>query len=255
MLRNTESEGSLVSKLLKVGWTYKGYRLEAYRRSFIFFILAVVHGLGFWAAGGLSSTFISQNNEVRLLSDSGCGWMAEPPNIMNLADEKVFEEANALVVMMRYGLKKSAAYSRSCYMQSGKNSTACGTYVQSALPVNITVDAACPFDEKICNGKAITIDSGYIRSDHHLGINTRQEDSISARKVLTCAPLLGEKYTDGWISIPDSVNRSSIPEGTIGKGYKFGPLKGATAFSPLSQYTFWATNLTIPYGDLPYLLG
>jgi hypothetical protein len=256
VLRNTESEGSLVAQLLKLGWTHKGFRIEAYRRSFIFIILAAMNGVGFYAAGGLSSTFISNNNnEVQLLSDvGGCGWMAEPSNIRDIVDDKSFEEANALTVMTRYGFKRSAAYSRSCYMQTGANSTSCGTYMRPALSLNISTEVACPFDEKICNGKAISIDTGYIRSDHDLGINTRPEDSISARKVLTCVPLAAEKYTDGWVPVPDGLNLTDLPDGTLLKGYRFGPTLPIDDKDPFANYTIVLNTFTLHYG-IPYELG
>lgn len=253
MLRNTESEGTLVSQLLKVGWIHKGSRIEAYRRSSPFFILAVIHGLGFWGASTLSSMFIAQDNAIQWLSDvRNCGWMAEP-NKLDFTNDRSFDVANALGVMTKYNFKRSAAYSRVCYMQSGGNSTTCGIYIQPTLPTTVSTDAACPFDEKICNGKAIAIDSGLIRSDHHLGINTRPEDSISARKVLTCAPLAAEKYTDGWIPVTDDMNLALLPQGTLVKGYKFGP-RLPIKNSPLDPYTFGGNNFTFALSNLPYEL-
>ncbi|KAF2790202.1 hypothetical protein K505DRAFT_251716 [Melanomma pulvis-pyrius CBS 109.77] len=243
ILRNTEHESTFIWKLIKVGLAHKGARLEASRRSFLLVILALVHGLGIWAAGGLSSRFIAGSDEVQTISTT-CGWMQEP-SFDNVTD-KVWDAANALVVMARYRYQKSASYSRSCYGESGRDSTTCRTYLQPSLPYSVNFSSPCPFDEKICNGPAITLDTGFLRSDQHLGINTLPEDSISLRKKLICAPLAGEKYTDGWMP-PGNHSYDKSPW----KGYKFGRFLENTG--PWN-YTFALSRAWLATGDQPYNL-
>lgn len=239
VLRNTENESSFIWNLIKIGNAHRGAKFEAYRRSFLLIVFAAVHGLGFWAAGGLSSRFITSNDEV-LTIPSTCGWMAEPP-LGDLSDDATFDAVNALIVMTRYGYRRSAAYSRTCYSNTGNNteSTSCGTYIKPKLAFNVTVSAQCPFDEAICNGPAFTVDTGFLRSDEHLGLNTRAKDAIWARKVFTCAPLDGEKYTDGWFPIPEQLNFTGLLPGALLKGYKFGPYRNATI---LPEHTFFKTS-------------
>jgi hypothetical protein len=82
----------------------------------------------------------------------------------------------------------------------------------------------CPFNEKACNGTAISLDTGRLRSDVHLGVNTRPEDALSVRMVLTCVPLAGEKYTTGWQPImPEMALGWGLPFDTKIKSYAFGP--------------------------------
>jgi hypothetical protein len=249
ILRNTEAESSFIWSLIKMGTAHKYARFDAYRISFVLILLAAAHGAGLWFAGGISSRFIASSNEVEF-RPTRCGWMKEPP-LTNLSDDAIFEEANALVVMARYSYRRSAAYSRSCYLQAGGNSTACGTYVKPTFPYTIDTDAPCPFVDKICQGSAMTVDTGFLRSDQHLGINTRPADAIWARKVITCVPLEGEKYTDGWMPFPGDEIPSSLPPGAMIKGYKFGRVLGD---GPLPEYTFLKHNFWLMWGDLPYNL-
>ncbi|PVH95128.1 hypothetical protein DM02DRAFT_691345 [Periconia macrospinosa] len=196
VLRNSESEASFIGKLLTVGVAHKGARLEAYKRSMWLIILAALHGMSMWVADTLSSRFIVSGDEVQAVP-SKCGWMRDDgASVDALADEATFENLNSLAVMTRHGYRRSAAYSRSCYAQMGINTTMCSIYKQTTLPLSIRYPAPCPFNENICYGSAISLDTGRIRSDEHLGINTRPEDAISLRKVLTCVPFAGERYSN-----------------------------------------------------------
>jgi hypothetical protein len=96
--------------------------------------------------------------------------------------------------------------------------------VQPALPYTINRNVSCPFSENACNGTAISLDTGRLRSDTHLGVNTRPEDALSVRKVLTCVPLAGEKYATDWQQIiPDIAFSTGLPLDTKVKSYAFGP--------------------------------
>jgi hypothetical protein len=250
-LRNTKSESNLISDLIKIGHSRKGARLEAYRRSIPLFTLAGLHALAVLAAGTFSSKAIASNDEVLTRSKS-CGSMRDPSEMLNITDDSTFELANALVVMARYVYRKSASYSRACYGQHSGHSTACGTYVRSTIPYNMSLSVPCPFDEKICNGLGVAFDTGLIRSDLDLGINTRPEDRLSVRKVLTCAPLAGEKYTDGWYSMQDSTFAESFAPETLWKGWKFGHRDFVGDVLP--EYTFNTNEALYRTGDRPYHL-
>lgn len=247
ILRNTEAESSFIWSLIKMGLAHREARFDAYRRSLPLILLAAGHGAGLWFASGISSRFIASSNEVELLPTS-CGWMKDPP-LDNLQDNATFEAANALIVMAKYSYRRSSAYSRSCYLQTGGNSTACGTYIKPTLPYTSNTEAECPFDAKICQGPAMTVDTGFLRSDQHLGFNTRPHEAILARKVLTCVPLEGEKYTDGWLPLPENETYSWIPSGASLKGYKFGEVPDRIVFP---EYTFFDHNFWLMMGDLPY---
>lgn len=178
-----------------------------------------------WVAGGLSSRFVAGSDDVQAVPGK-CGWMKEVP-VYTAQDDTFFETLNSLAVMIRYRYRRYAAYSRTCYGQMGGNSSICGMFKLRTLPYKISLSESCPFDQKTCNGSTISLDTDHFRSDEHLGINTRPEDAISFRKVITCAPLSGEQYTDGWQENPD------VPGDTI-KCYNFGAI--SITLPKITQY-------------------
>jgi hypothetical protein len=246
VLRNSEHESTFVWKLIKIGLAHQGARFDMSRRSVLLVLLAIAHGLGIWAAGGLSSRFIAGSDEVQSLPTI-CGWMKED-SFDNISDA-TWDTTNALLVMARYRYRKSASYARSCYGQVGGTPAACGIFRELSLPYTISTTTPCPFDEKICNGSAISIDTGFLRSDLHLGINTRPKDSISFRKELTCVPLAGQKYTDGW------KNRTERNGEVISRyiGYEFGSRIG-NSDTLYSNDTFAISDLDFLFGEQSYSL-
>lgn len=176
-----------------------------------------------------------------------CGWIPDNVDVDELKDDAVFKQANALIVAARNGYQRSATYARSCYAHREGQRAACGAYMKAALPYRSDSNAACPFSKQICNTSALHMDTEPLRSDEHFGFNTRSEDAILLRKQLTCAPLNGEQYTDGWISVNQSV---FFPPGSEYIGYKFGPSPGE--FPP---YTIHLTRRWLEYGDSKYAMA
>ena len=251
LLRNAQGEGMFVGSLMKIGWAHMEFRFEVYRRSLFLIMLASSYGLGFYSLSGFSSRFVLESSGAVLALSRNCGWMEEA-DLFNLSDSKAFETGNALAVMAHNGYRRSASYSRSCYGRFGGNSTACRNFVQPSLPSNISRSVSCPFAQNICNGEGITLDSGFIRSDLHLGINTGPTDSISVRKILTCVPLAGEKYTDGWRPITDEeATYYNLPFEINQKGYMFGQV----IRFPEGNYTVAINELLWKFGLHQYNIG
>lgn len=64
------------------------------------------------------------------------------------------------------------------------------------MTINTTAD--CPFEEEMCKSRAgnIVLDSGYISSHDHLGINAPDEERFFLRTRLQCAPLVTEGFEE-----------------------------------------------------------
>ena len=208
-LRNTDTEASLGWKLFRVGAVHKGSRVNAFSRTYWLIVLAMLHAGGVGVLGGLSSRFIAGSDAV-LAVRGDCGWMEEipAPETSLIDDPKARDSFNALVVMARYGYRRSATYARSCYAQTSDNaSSACDIYTRSTLPYNVSFSDPCPFPGKVCNGTAMTMDTEAIRSDSDLGINTTPESAITLRQTWSCAPILGANYATKW-GTADDLNMS-----------------------------------------------
>ncbi|KAF2120689.1 hypothetical protein BDV96DRAFT_641351 [Lophiotrema nucula] len=255
LLRNAETESSFILSLVKVWNAHKGVRLQILGRYGALLLLAVAHGVGFFAASALSSRLIAAEDPFILTVSKSCGWLDEPA-LESLANPEAFEAFNALAVMSRSGFRRSAAYARSCYAKYGGETTSCGSYVKESIRFNTSREVHCPFGDDICNGTAIEFDSGYLRSDLHLGINTHVEDSISFRKVLSCAPLAADKYTDGWQVPPENLTAMfKYPLGTMYQAWSFG--QSTVMAPPLNNtnITFLADTTSLDYGQIPFDLS
>jgi hypothetical protein len=234
ILRNTESYDSFIGHLSRMAWAHRRRGSKIYCKSLILLLVASLYALVLALGVGFSSRIIIARDPSVLTIDQHCGWLQEltflnPPeptfdNAYSVSRAQLYEYINVVAAMLRNAFRKSASHSRSCYGRLGKKSTACNNFVQPTLPYTISRIATCPFTERACNGVAISLDTGKLRSDVHLGVNTRPEDALSVRKVLTCVPLAGEKYTTGWQQIiPEIAVATGLPFDTKVKSYAFGP--------------------------------
>lgn len=265
ILRNTDNTGTCTNQLSKLAWVHKRSKSKTYYKSIGLLLFANIFNFGFILVGIFSTKFIAAQDSSVLSVSRHCGWFKEPTvkgddpfdfdSFYTLSGLEFAEYVNAVSVMSRNVLRRSAAYSRSCYGRFGENSTACGNYAQATLAYTITRDVGCPFNDKACNGTAISLDTGHIRSDSDLGINTTPEDALSMRKVLTCVPLAGESYTSGWQQLPDEAAfRDQVPQGTRAKAYSFGPYLGYSQVPAISNYTIYMDEVDWKKGQQPYSL-
>ncbi|ORY15583.1 hypothetical protein BCR34DRAFT_170710 [Clohesyomyces aquaticus] len=237
VLRNVESEATLIQQLFKIASSHKGARLRAFSRFIPLILLASTSAVFFWAGAGLSSRFITSQEEVVQAIDKSCGW-AKIPSFKDLTDDTSFQAASALIATTRHGFRNSVSYAKACYSQKGVNATACNKYIQPTLPYSVAQNASCPFDSKMCKSSTILLDTGHLRTDNLLGFNTKPEDALSFRKIFSCAPLAGENYTEkGWQPIPDDLGANTYAKYV--KGYKFGEW---TSGSNPGNWTFYVTD-------------
>jgi len=215
--------------------------------------MALFHAAAIFLAGTLSSRAIAPSDEVLMLGGL-CGWMQEASieSMWKLEDDTVFDVTNALIVTARNTYRRGASYSRSCYRQEG--SVDCASFSRKSIPYKMNVSTPCPFSKEICNGAAITLDTGFIHSDRDLGLNTHAKDRISIRKKTTCVPLSAEKYSDGWVHISDDMALLyNMPPGELFKGWKLG--NSLLPGDPFPMYPFYIGSSQTKFGDRPYNLG
>lgn len=173
------------------------------------------------------------SNEVLLLPQK-CGFL----NVVEIEDQIA---ASAAIAPM---LAEAVTHQELCYenkeldSSNSLESLSCGSFSVERIPFIVT-NAKCPFpDPDICistNSTPIKIDTGYINSNTHLGLNTAPEDSVEIRLVRTCSPLALRKEVvlDGQIGMylygknhgsPNTLNFSEIDVtekgfGRFGTGY------------------------------------
>ncbi|KAI1735695.1 hypothetical protein F4680DRAFT_469873 [Xylaria scruposa] len=140
--------------------------------------------ISFTILGGFSSSIITADNEV-LIQSAGCGY--------------VFSGSDYYFDTISYGSKmfnNAANYAQQCYSNQD-NQFDCDHFVTDRITGNIDNNATCPFDSTICLNQwgNIRIDSGFINSHLHLGLNAPIKERILWRNVLHRAPLTTAGFT------------------------------------------------------------
>jgi len=154
-------------------------------------VFSIVCSVGFIVASGFSSRIsITAGNEV-LVDGTNCSLIADLSQLGTL-------QAAQDVYPYRASILNSAAnYAQQCYSSNGSDIFDCSTFVTSQLPGTIDAEAPCPFEANICrtNTSNILLDTGYVDSHTHLGLNAPDNERMLFRHVFHCAPLITEGHT------------------------------------------------------------
>ncbi len=193
ILRNAADGVSALRSLVRMNWAWRSHRgASPYRRiiPLIIFTIAIVSGL-MLAVIFSSQVSTAMGNEV-LLAGSNCGIRTA----RDMDPMTHFEVAGPYVVQRSVA---SANYAQGCYRNSSITQ-GCPLFVQRSLPWTSTREVGCPFpgQDKICqtNSTNLRIDTGYIDSNTHLGINAPPKDRFLFRSVVECAPLKIDGYAE-----------------------------------------------------------
>jgi hypothetical protein len=189
ILRNSSSpEAGLVS-FVQLFSAWRHTTIERLFRIIIPSVFALGSLAAFTVAGGFSSSISTSTGDEVLLSGANCGiFIADGTQTWLVA-------ANSLTATK---MNNAANYAQQCYNTTNSGALDCNKFVINHLP-EATLDKAaqCPFDSSICQTERsnIRLDTGYIDSHEHLGLNAPADQRIEWRYVLQCAPLQTENYT------------------------------------------------------------
>jgi len=203
----------------------------------------------FTIAGGFSSLVSTGIGDEVLLDGTNCALVNTQPDDLQ-ANLEVFHIAAKEV-------RDAASYASQCYSDRGTKSVGvfdCNTLAAPKLQLTERRDAPCPFGDNICRSDSsnLVLDTGYIDSHLHLGINAPPGERLLIRNVHTCAPL----RTDGF-----SRNFSTTSENYT--EYFYGPASGGAIVelnhtlrtpSLYSQYMREHDNLGRSIQPTPYVL-
>ncbi|OAP59265.1 hypothetical protein AYL99_06563 [Fonsecaea erecta] len=238
ILRNSGTSAGAAYELLFLPFSWWGRKDEPQRarlwpflrRSWLLSLAPLLSFGLFSGAGVLSSQVTKAAGDELLVSGSNCGqWNFDAQAPMGSYVEKAQNESQI-----------ASNYARDCYGGS-VSSTTCNTYIRQQIRWSEDQNANCPFESGTCllgDTAALKLDTGYIDSHTVLGINSRERDRISYRRVTTCAPL----DASGRIE-PNKITDSSITY----YNYNFGPLSGG-------NYTWTYFEVFSTLGGLLYSL-
>ncbi|KAI1132832.1 hypothetical protein F5Y10DRAFT_291787 [Nemania abortiva] len=175
ILRNSSTPEGGILQLVWLAWANRdrGDRFTP----LLMAIVALFCISAFTAAGGLSSQISTAVGTEVLIRSLNCG------KFILLSPSKAEMIDNA------------ANYAQQCYSTSTAGTLDCGRFVTKKLTSSVDDRAMCPFKEKMCRStsKNLRIDSGYISSHEHFGINS--PDEFFVRQILHCAPITTTGYT------------------------------------------------------------
>lgn len=188
ILRNSVNSQSGLVTLLQTCWAWRRITIASLWRFFSSISFAIITFIGFTISGIFSSAVATSMGQDVLLRGPNCGiWGLDHDGTDQYRWMEYYSK----------GLSSSLIYAQRCY-RTGANPRDCAVFFQPKLQWKADHNATCSFPGKeIClnNFGNLRLDSGYINSDHHLGINNPPETRFFVRTVVECAPLRTRGYT------------------------------------------------------------
>jgi hypothetical protein len=187
LLRNAASmESALVTlfSLTKKWHARKHAKLTALLPLFGFTIITIA---AFTVAGGFSSRISSAMSDEVLINGNNCG--------ISLSAGPSMDTFESWTRYLSRTYTDAANYAQQCYSEASSGMLDCDRFVVKELQTaNIETNRSCPFPGDICrtNNTNIRLDTGYLDSHDHLGINAPPSERFGYRFVLECAPLKTE---------------------------------------------------------------
>jgi hypothetical protein len=166
----------------------KARQLLQFLPTLCFTVLTII---AFTVAGGYSSRISSGMSDEVLINGYNCGILTE-----NVDRNVSIIEENERYNSMMYA--DAANYAQQCYSENSTEIPSCDRFVVKNLTTAATdTEASCPFPGDTCrrNNSNIRLDTGYIDSHDHLGLNAQPAERFAYRYVLQCAPLKTQGYT------------------------------------------------------------
>jgi hypothetical protein len=107
------------------------------------------------------------------------------------------ETVSAVYGYSSQAINNAANYAQECYSSDATGNFDCTNFIKNHLPGTMDNQAGCPFQDGMCrsNQSTLFLDSGYLDSREHFGLNTPDSDRIFFRTTMHCAPLNTEGFS------------------------------------------------------------
>ncbi|EKG09753.1 hypothetical protein MPH_13186 [Macrophomina phaseolina MS6] len=238
VLRNSANGSSGLCSLSHILWTWRHYKSHhPFRRMLPTIILTVIFLGSFAVAGVFSSKIATSTGTEVLVSSRYCG-------VLNTTGVDLVSMAMIMKPYFVQSTTDAVNYGQNCYTNTS-NSQECRTYVKKQLPWTSNRNASCPFPREMCKNdhSNLELDTGFIDSSDHLGMNGPPEKRVILRSVQRCAPLAIEPFVN-----KTSVRRDDL-EANLTRVY-LGPTMYADASDDhtLGHWDYSNPNDTSPDG-------
>lgn len=189
VLRNSSSAVSGFWTTSKLAWTWRGDSQQVLARTIPALVLSSLCFCLFTVAAGFSSSISSGVGNEVLLDGQDCGVV--------YTDSPTPETMSTLQAYISQTVNNAAKYAQECYSSTATGNFDCKTFIKDHLPGTMNDQAECPFQEGMCrsNQSNLFLDSGYLDSREHFGLNTPDGQRIFFRTTLHCAPVNTEGFS------------------------------------------------------------
>jgi hypothetical protein len=171
LLRNSQSASAYLWSVMKLSWGWKGKARHAFGRTLALVLIATTQIVAFALAAFFSSRIASSDRPVLLSNKDSCGYFGN--DVSNID----------FMVSSRRTAEWALNYARECYID-GVDSSLCNTFTTQKFGLGMR-NVPCPFqDPSICfetQEGALQLDTGFLNSAEHFGINSRREHSFDYR--------------------------------------------------------------------------
>ncbi|KAI0185462.1 hypothetical protein EV127DRAFT_503014 [Xylaria flabelliformis] len=236
ILRNSSNTQSSIVQLTGLVWANRVDKRKIFR-PILTFLLAVVYAVAFSVAGGFSSQISTAVGTDVLIKSKNCGW--NDHGLRNLPDVTFLSAA-----FVAEQVSIAANYAQQCYSNNTAGILDCGRLVAKRIPSQIDTQAVCPFEDGVCRDSSanLLIDSGYMDSQDHFGLNTPQNEKILTRYLLHCAPMKTQGYSSRMHTTIGDITVYHYGNTTTSSGVK--DYMG-TAKTVESQYAYLLSDKTV----------
>ena len=212
ILRNTSNAEDGLYTIVRLGWIWRRIARQTWRRILPLVVFTVLCIVGWTLAAGFSSKISTAVGNEVLITGSSCGVVDDDLDSLIEHKEKLLNPYKSRK------LQSSGTYAQQCYSPDLADSQYCTTYVPKSINSTVVANASCPFDKEMCRTQSsnFIVDSGYLDSHEHFGLNAPASQRFQYRRVVHCAPLTTENYT----------MQRNVSSDRSYTGYMFGPMIG-----------------------------
>ncbi|KAI1257651.1 hypothetical protein MGN70_000694 [Eutypa lata] len=141
----------------------------------------------FTLAGGFSSQISSSVGNEVLLDGVNCGTLVSNGSSLPVEMASYFAQL----------VNNAQNYVQQCYSTGSSGLIDCKAFVTERIPLFINDTAQCPFQTRVCrsNTSNLILDTGYLSSHDHFGVNAPPDDRTFMRRVLHCGALTTTGFT------------------------------------------------------------
>lgn len=236
---SSHSHAALLTMRVTLGWRRHLSIASLLKRSLPVLSVSLV-SLVVWSAAQLFATRIwSSSSNQFLIGNVACG---HHNTTSDRSTGQLQTSTSAWLRHWRARLEAASLYESQCYA-SQANSSDCLTLPARRIEWTMQ-DTSCPFqDPTLCiktNNVPILLDTGYINSNAHLGINAPTPESVEYRKIAACSPMQTNRRQLFFDSIEFFCEDKAtcVPAQVVNWAYNYGPTKNSSGMFVANETTF-----------------